>query len=149
MKTITGKGIIEADFIAATAIILLMALLMMQSLNQAVKDESETKNLFYLKSKALFFADSLVKNSNTEEPEKGIAFYSSEKKRVEENVIDFDLAEKIKEESFPELLKEIRIESSGQKIVFGKKTGNCFEARRFVLIMQTGKKGVVFVSACS
>ncbi|MBU2099945.1 hypothetical protein KKB11_01805 [Candidatus Micrarchaeota archaeon] len=70
------------------------------------------------------------------------------KKRIEENVVDLGLVEKIEEKKFPEYLKEIRIEFGEQKIIKGKKTGKCFEARRLVLIQETKEKGVVFVSAC-
>jgi hypothetical protein len=122
---------------------------MVNALSQTVNKNNETKELIYLKTKALFYADSLVKNSNEKEPEKGIAFYNEEKKRVEENVVDLGLAEKIEEKNFPEYLKEIRIEFGEKKISKGKKEGNCFEARRLVLIQETKEKGVVFVSACN
>lgn len=149
MKNITSKGIISADAVIAFFCVLLMVFLMLNSLNETITKNKETKNLFYLKSKAVFFADSLIKNSNEINPEKGIAFYSKEKKRIEENVIDLDLLEKISEENFPESLKEIRIEFGKEKITIGEKTGNCFEARRFILIEKTKQKGVIFVSACS
>jgi len=147
-KNIINKGIIETDAVIAFFVVLLMVFLMINSLNFAVNKNQETKNLFYLKTKAIYFADSLVKNSNQEKPEKGIAVYNKEKKRVEENVIDLNLVEKIDEENFPELLKEIRIEFEEKEIRIGEKKGNCFEARRLVM-METGEKGVVFVYACN
>jgi len=139
---------IGTDAMIAFLAVMLMIFLMINSLNQEITKNTETKELIYLKSKALFFADSLVKNSNEKEPEKGIAFYNKDKKRVEENIIDLDLIEKIKKENFPEPLKEIRLEFSGEQIIIGEKKGNCFEAKRFVLIEKTGEKGVIFVSAC-
>ncbi len=123
-----------------------MLFLMLAALEETVNKNKEVEEFYYIKSKAVFFADSLVKNSNSEEPEKGIAFYNPEKKRVEENVIDQSLLKKIEEKNFPEYLKEIRLEFEGEKIIAGEKKGNCFEARRFVLVKE--KKGVLFVSAC-
>ena len=149
MKSITSKGVIETDVLAASVVVLLMVFLMMSSLGSTITKNSETKELFYLKSKAVFFADVLAKNSNQENPQKGIAFYNKQKRRVEENVIDLKLVEKINEKDFPELLKEIRIEFEEEKIIIGKKKGNCFEARRFILDEKTKEKGVLFVSACS
>jgi len=149
LKNITSKGIIESDTMISLFVLLFMIYLMFNSLNQIITEEKE-KELNYLKSKALFFADSLIKNCNELEPEKGIAFYNPEKKRIEENVIDLSLAEKLNEKNFPEKLKQIRIESAGEKlIVVGEKKADCFEARRFVLIHQTGETGVVFVVSCN
>ncbi|MBU2476182.1 hypothetical protein KKG83_01795 [Candidatus Micrarchaeota archaeon] len=148
MKSITSKGFFGTDLGIAFFVILLMFFLMVSALSNEVNKNIETKELVYLKTKALFYADSLVKNSNEKEPEKGIAFYDEEKKRIEENVVDLGLVEKIEEKKFPEYLKEIRIEFGEQKIIKGKKTGKCFEARRLVLIQETKEKGVVFVSAC-
>lgn len=146
LKTITNRGVIETDAMISFLAVLFMIFLMLAALNQIITEKQE-KELNYLKSKAIFFADSLIKNSNEKEPEKGIAFYNEEKKRVEENVIDLSLMEKIEEKNFPEKLKEIRIDF-GEEIKFGEKKGNCFEVRRFVLIQQTGKKGIIYVTAC-
>jgi len=129
-------------------VILLMVFIMVSALNQKITEKSETKNLAYLKSKAVFFADSLVKNSNEKEPEKGIALYDKEKKRVQENVIDLKLAEKLDEKKFPEKLKEIRIEFSNMKITAGRKEGACFEAKRFIL-NESNEKGVLYATACN
>lgn len=129
-------------------IVFFMVYLMISSLSQAITEE-KGKELNYLKSKAIFFADSIIKNCNEMEPEKGIAFYNHEKKRVEENVIDLELAEKLDEKKFPEKLKQVRIEFGEKKIAVGEKKADCFEAKRLVLIYQTGETGVVFVAACN
>ncbi len=148
MKSITNKGIVSTDAVIALLAVLLMIFLMINSLNETIIKNKETKNLFYLKSKAVFFADSLIKNSNEINPEKGIAFYNKEKKRVEENKIDLTLLKKIRKEKFTEYLKEIKLEFGEEKIQIGKKEGSCFEARRFILT-EKKEKGVIFVSACN
>ena len=148
MKSITNKGIVSTDAVIAFMAVLLMVFLMINSLNETITKNKETKNLFYLKSKAIFFADSLIKNSNEVNPEKGIAFYNKEKKRVEENKINLILLKKIRKEKFPEYLKEIKLEFGDKKIQIGEKKGNCFEARRFILT-EKKEKGVIFVSACN
>jgi len=134
------------DVLTAFLAVLLMFFLMLAALEETINRNKEIEEFYYIKSKAVFFADSLVKNSNSEEPEKGIAFYNTEKKSVEENVIDLSLMEKIEEKNFPKYLKEIRLEFEEKKIIIGKKQANCFEARRFVLVKE--KKGVLFVSVC-
>ena len=149
LKSITNKGLIETDVLVSFLVTLAMVYLMLTSLSQKITEKTEEKELVYLKSKAIFFADSLVKNSNEIEPEKGIAFFNHEKKRVEENVIDLSLAEKLGEKNFPEKLKQVRIEFGEKKIIIGEKKAGCFEARRFVLVKQTGETGVVFVVVCN
>ncbi|MBU2099946.1 hypothetical protein KKB11_01810 [Candidatus Micrarchaeota archaeon] len=81
MKSITSKGFFGTDLGIAFFVILLMFFLMVSALSNEVNKNIETKELVYLKTKALFYADSLVKNSNEKEPEKGIAFYDEEKKK--------------------------------------------------------------------
>ncbi len=132
----------------SAVIVLITVYLMITAVNAKIEEKNEIKNLNYLKLKALYYADSLIKNSNSKEPEKGIAFYNKEKKRTEENIIDLKLAEKLNEKNFPEKLKEIRIETKKVKIKTGEKKGNCFEVRRFILTEQK-EKGIIYVSTCN
>jgi hypothetical protein len=136
----------EIDSITAFLAVLLTLFLMMNALNDKINERKEIRELIYLKSKAILYADTLIKNSNQGEPEKGIAFYNKQKKRVEENVIDLKLVKKIKEEHFERPLKQIKITFDNETINIGEKKGKCFEAKRFI-VSEKGK-GVISVYAC-
>ncbi len=148
-KTITGKGLIESDILTAFFAVMLMVFLMVSALSNVVAKDTQARNLEYLKIKSMLYADLLVKNSDENSPEKGIAFFNQEKNRVEENVLSIESAEKINEKNLPEHIKAVIIQGKTTDIKIGKKQENCFEARRFALEEKIKEKLVVFVFACS
>ncbi|MBI2598450.1 MAG: hypothetical protein HYW50_04610 [Candidatus Diapherotrites archaeon] len=104
---------------------------------------------------AIFLADSAVKNRDENFPVLGSAYYNSETKRVEQNVIDLELLKKIDQNSGIGglSLKSVFVEFLGGKkeIVFEKKTGkNCIGIERFVFAKNHFKerKAKIFFVVC-
>jgi len=105
-----------------------------------------------LQRKALFAADSLVKNRDNENPALGAAILDTQKHRVMSNEIDIALLRKAKAINGGGFaIKEISLEFKGgeKEIIFsepGAAPGDCIAVERAVLAEE--KKAVVRMVAC-
>lgn len=144
-----NKGFVFSfDALIAMFILLIMILLMVTQTKILVGEEVNEVKEFELKSKGLFYADSLVKNFD-ENGVKGIAYFNEEKKRVESNKLDYFSLKKINAWKL-DFVKEIAIEfKEGEKeIIFSKEMNSekCFAFERFVLINE--KKTKIKIIVC-
>jgi len=97
---------------------------------------------------AITLSDSLIKNRNSEEPEKGCAEYNSKTRRVQSNAIDKNLLEKIKPTKFGKYeLSAIYTKTKNNKKYFFNSNGkNCITIERLVSINK--KNSVLGVVVC-
>lgn len=139
------------DAMIASIILLSILFLLLFSLNafaeQEVKNEKEIeKELF-----GLALSEAIIKNRNEKNPINGAAYYNIEKKRVEANIIDISLLEKIQPKDFGKFslasLYE-RIEH-GKRYYFENNNENCIAIERFVIIKEIiPRKTVLGVVIC-
>ena len=94
-------------------------------------------------------ADSLVKIRDTNNPLFGAAYYNSEKKRVEENVLDLELLGKADASGFPEI-RRLYVRHGGKEEVFVEKPlgSRCVGIERFVFLKQLEEKALAGVVVC-
>lgn len=148
------RGIIfTTDAIISFVIALITVIIFIVYLSNILTNEENMLNQIELEEKAIFIADSLVKNQNEENSALGACNYSESKKRVLTNNLDLKNVIKnskpIQNEKF--FVKNIIITFSDTKqnetINLSEKTSNeCVTIRRFSII--DAKKAIVEVKTC-
>ncbi|MBU1120440.1 MAG: hypothetical protein ABIE23_00865 [archaeon] len=125
-------SVFSFDLMIAFLIVLFMVYLMFFVLQEEVKEGGREQ----LRKNGMMLIDSLVKNSDEENPLIGSCYFNPELKRVEENVLDYGLLKKINSNKGYEFVKEAFIETKeGKEGLFKeKKEGDCIVLKRFVLI---------------
>ena len=135
----------------ASMILLSTLFILLFSLNafaeQELRNEKEIeKELF-----GLALSEAIIKNRNVDNPINGAAYFNNEKKRVEANILDISLLEKIRYKEFGKFslsgLYE-RIEN-GKKYYFENNKENCTAIERFVIINELiPRKTILGVVIC-
>lgn len=153
-----NKGFIFSfELVASLFATLLILLVVLSQTNYFVKKNLETEKQLEFERKAIFLADSLVKNFDKENPILGIAFQNHELKRTENNVIDKELFEKSqwtqKNFSGIKIIKiELKTKNNENIVVFEENTENekrCIVLERFVLVNSFEDfKALVAVTVC-
>lgn len=141
-------SVFSFDLMIAFLIVLFMVYLMFFVLGGEVREGEREE----LKRNGMMLIDSLVKNSDEENPLIGSCYFNPELRRVEENVLDYGLLKKINSNKGYGFVKEVFIETKkGKEVLFKeKKEGDCIVLKRFVLIrneiglMGKGMVGEVF-----
>ena len=132
------------------------SMILVFSLNQEsamLLESSQGLKGFFLEEKAVMIADSLVKNSNPENPLLGSAFFDSEKHRIIPNLLDYSALKQAKPFAFGKIkVLELSLQrkNSLPELIFSNPlpSGNCVSLRRFVLLQDTLEKAIVGVIAC-
>ena len=124
------------DAMIASMILLSTLFLLLFSLNAFVEQELQNEKEIEKELFGLALSETIIKNRNENNPINGAAFFNIEKKRVETNIIDISLLEKIQPKDFGKFsLSSLyeRIEN-GKKYYFENNNENCIVIERFVII---------------
>ena len=100
---------------------------------------------------AYSISESLVKNRDAANPFRGAAYFSSEKRRVEVNVLDETLLGEIRPENFGKYSIGALYERNAQdkKYYFSSESKNCIAVERFAIIKGIAeRKAVIGVVVC-
>ena len=154
MNITSEKGLIFGfDLLIAFLIICLMLYFMLFSLNEVVKEQKNYLNELELKNNAIYLMDSLVKNSDKENPLKGASALDFQKRRTKENVLDYELLKKINSKNEFKLKKLSIFWSDEEEILFDiqRENENCIALSRFVWIQKglIEKKAIITGVFCS
>ena len=149
MHTIGKQGFVfSMDLAIAFVALLLISSLMIVHLNSAKEQRLLNIERISLQRKAIFLADSIVKNRNEENGCLGSAFFDGERHRILSNEIDLGLLSKavpIEGENFFVAGLSYSIGKS-KTVLWEQSFGNCVSVDRIVLI--EGKTGNVRVKVC-
>lgn len=135
----------------ASMILLSTLFLLLFSLNafaeQELRNEKEIeKELF-----GLALSEAIIKNRNESNPINGAAYFNNEKKRVEANIIDISLLEKIRYKEFGKFSLSGLYErnENGKRYYFENNKKNCIAIERFVIIREIiPRKTILGVVIC-
>ncbi|MFH1752383.1 MAG: hypothetical protein ABH821_05610 [archaeon] len=151
-------NILFLDLGFSIIVILIIVFVVLSFVSQNIGFQEDNYKNLLLEKQTVFILDSLIKNNYSENPLTGSAFYNNETKRVESNVLDLRLLERINESDFNGFsgfeLKEVSFESiEGSKRVFLEKEivkGNCYSLERLVIVKGLiNEKGLLKVVNCS
>ena len=150
------RGIIFSIDLAVSVIVmaLMVYLILVQASNVALQSASIERE-FELQRKGLFILDSLIKNSDENNPSLGAAHYNPELMRVEQNVLDYALLGKIRENK--ELLDGLNVlelyllfKDGSKELLFKGNAGkNCTGFERFAVVKAaTERKAKIVLVIC-
>ncbi len=132
-----SRGIIFGLDGSIACIILLFSLFIIfsqvgaETENGIAQAKDAEKSLF-----AASLSEVIVKNRSEDTPWRGSAYYNTVKKRVEVNVLDISLLERIGPERIGkyELSALYERDAKGQNYYFQKKSAGCISVERFVIL---------------
>lgn len=145
------------DLFISFLIICFMVYIILLNFDLMIESNRDAERDWLLQSKGIYLLDSLVKNSDENNSILGSAYYNSEKRRVEPNVIDYKLLKNANPETI--FLGEnidvrelsLGYKSGNREIIYSKNLGGeCISLERFVLIKKSTyyKKGKVRAKVC-
>lgn len=135
----------------ASMILLSTLFILLFSLNAFAEQELQNEKEIEKKLFGLALSEAIVKNRNEDNPINGAAYFNNEKKRVEANIIDVSLLEKIRYKEFGKFSLSGIYErnENGKRYYFEKDKENCIVIERFVIINELiPRKTVLGVVIC-
>lgn len=150
-RTAASRGIVFSfDLLIAFIVMCLILYLILANLNLRADSAVSAQRSFALQNAALSIADTLVQNSDLNNPALGSAYFGADEHRVFGNVIDSALLAKA---GFSAIglgsgivLKEIslRYKSGGYKQIYlsHSPAGNCTAVERFVIVKGAAEESV-------
>ncbi|MFH1586419.1 MAG: hypothetical protein ABID38_01020 [Candidatus Diapherotrites archaeon] len=143
MAIIGERGLIfSLDLAVAVMVMFAIAFLILLHSASLIENNASLQNRLSLERKAIYLADSLVKNRSPENPLLGSASYNPLLKRVETNKIDYSLLKSISDKNFglngiSISLLEIEYKNrEKEKIIENPLSGECISVERFVLMQK-------------